>query len=200
MKLFTMIVAGAVLIGGVSVGAQVFTKEDTESNLQIVHQAETVAIADVSPNNAGITLSEAKDIALAKVENGIVTEAERDREDGRIIYEIEVKNEHEKYEFDIDQQSGEIIKEKVKQRNQKREKSQSTRTTENNNSIISIDQAKEIALNEVSGKIDEIELERENGVLIYEVEIETEQYDDDDEATVYIDAITGKVLYVEWDD
>ncbi|OLO37957.1 hypothetical protein BTR23_12405 [Alkalihalophilus pseudofirmus] len=198
MKIFTTVIVGALLIGGVSVGAQVLTKDDVENDLQQVHNVKPVA---VSIDNEGITLLEATDIALAKVENGIITEAERDREKGRLIYEIEVKNEQFEYEFKIDQQSGEIIKEEQEVRSSKKSNHNHLQSTNNNESIISIDKAKEIALNEVQGIIDDIELERENGSLIYEIEIETDgHYGDDDEATVFIDALTGKVLYVEWDD
>ncbi|WP_078427842.1 PepSY domain-containing protein [Alkalihalobacterium alkalinitrilicum] len=198
MKIFTTVIVGALLIGGVSVGAQVLTKEDAEKDLQQVHSVAPVA---VSIDNDGITLSDATDIALAKVENGIITEAERDREKGRLIYEIEVKNEQFEYEFKIDQQSGEIIKEEQEVRSSKKRNHNHLQSTNNNEFIISIDKAKEIALNEVHGTIDDIELERENGSLIYEMEIETDgRYGDDDEATIYIEALTGKVLYVEWDD
>ncbi|MCT8136611.1 PepSY domain-containing protein [Anaerobacillus sp. CMMVII] len=186
MKLFTAVIIGAVLIGGVSVGAQVFTKDEPVPSLQEVRNLEVV-----STSSTGITVSEASEIALAKVEGGVITEVEKERKNGRLVYEIEVKNEQYEYEFKIDQQTGEIIKIEKDDRDHKRKTLSPT--------IIPIDKAKEIALNEVAGKIDEIELERENGAYIYEVEIETDQYGDDD-VTVYIDAVTGKVLYVEWDD
>ncbi|BAB04094.1 PepSY domain-containing protein [Halalkalibacterium halodurans] len=192
-KLMIPIVAGVVIAGGVTVGAQVFAKEDDSAQFKQVHQAESV-----SADNEGLTLAEASDIALERAGNGVVTEAEKDRDNGRVVYEIEVKNDDDEYDFKIDQQTGEILKEKQEQRkgSKPREGHSSSKGSE---AVISMDEAKEIALKEVSGKIDDIELERENGSLVYEVEIESDHYDDDD-VTVYVDAMTGNVLYVEWDD
>lgn len=57
-----------------------------------------------------------------------------------------------------------------------------------------IEQAKEIALAEVSGVVQETELEREDGKLVYEVEILTA---DGVEMEVEINADTGEVLEIE---
>jgi uncharacterized membrane protein YkoI len=197
MKIFTAVLAGAVLIGGISVGAEALKNEDTKETLK------QVQVAEPSGEKAGITLEEASDIVLAKVENGVIHEVEKDRENGRLVYEIEVKNDEYEFEFKVDAANGEIIKEE-------REKhlGQKAATGENGNSenaakdeaVISIGEAKGIAKKEVPGELEDIELERENGKLVYDVEIKNYQNGDDDDVTVYVDAITGKVLYVEWDD
>lgn len=70
--------------------------------------------------------------------------------------------------------------------------STSTSTT---SKLITVEQAKEAALKEVQGTIDDIDLEKENGKVYYEVEIESGEAD----ATVLIDAYTGKVLNVSKD-
>ncbi|MBD7970001.1 PepSY domain-containing protein [Paenibacillus gallinarum] len=70
--------------------------------------------------------------------------------------------------------------------------STSTSTT---SKMITVQQAKEAALKEVQGTIDDIDLEKENGKVYYEVEIESAKAD----ATVLIDAYTGKVLTVNQD-
>jgi uncharacterized membrane protein YkoI len=196
MKLFTAVLAGAVLIGGVSVGAEALKKNDPEKNLQQVQNIEPPS----DEPNTGITLSDAADIALGKIENGVVTDAEKDRENGRLVFEIEVKNDEFEYDFKIDQQNGDIIKEKKKARKGKKYRNDAS-LSPSNEALISIAKAKDVALKEVQGTVDDIELERENGAYVYEVEIEPEnQGTDDDDVTVYVDAVTGKVLYVEWDD
>ncbi len=197
MKIFTAAIAGAVLIGGISVGAEALKNEDTKENLK------QVQVATTSKEEAGITLSEASDIVLAKVENGVIKEAEKDRENGRLVYEIEVKNDQYEFDFKVDASNGEIIKEEREERDGK--KASVTGGNENadageNEAVISIDEAIGIAKKEAPGKLEDIELERENGKLVYEVEIENFENGDDEDVTVYIDAITGKVLYVEWDD
>lgn len=199
MKIFTAVMAGAVLIGGISVGAEALKNEDTKETLK------QVQVAEPSGEKAGITLAEASDIVLAKVENGVIHEAEKDRENGRLVYEIEVKNDEYEFEFKVDAENGEIIKEEKDER-----RGGKAAIGENGNSgntanakdeaVISIGEAKGIAKKEVPGELEDIELERENGKLVYEVEIKNHQNGDDDDVTVYVDAITGKVLYVEWDD
>lgn len=199
MKIFTAVMAGAVLIGGISVGAEALKNEDTKETLK------QVQVAEPSGEKAGITLAEASDIVLAKVENGVIHEAEKDRENGRLVYEIEVKNDEYEFEFKVDAENGEIIKEEKDER-----RGGKAANGENGNSgntanakdeaVISIGEAKGIAKKEVPGELEDIELERENGKLVYEVEIKNHQNGDDDNVTVYVDAITGKVLYVEWDD
>lgn len=57
-------------------------------------------------------------------------------------------------------------------------------------------QAITIALGQVSGEVDDVEVASSGGQTFYLVEIERE----DDEATVRIDAITGEVISIYWDD
>jgi uncharacterized membrane protein YkoI len=194
MKIFTAVMAGAVLIGGVSVGAEVLKKDNQEQNLQQVETAET--------EQKGITLDEASEIALAKVKNGVITEAEKDRENGRYVYEIEVKDDQFEYDFKISQENGEILKEKKENRDEDSKRNKEASSEDKDVTLISTEKAEEIALKEVKGTVEEVELDRENGSHVYEIEIETGKRngDDDDDVTVYVDAVTGKMLYVEWDD
>ena len=75
----------------------------------------------------------------------------------------------------------------------------SSNTKEVNNSnveIITVEEAKNFALNYVGkGEVEEVELERKNGSYVYEVEVEWM----DDDAEIYIDAYTGEVIFVEDD-
>ena len=54
------------------------------------------------------------------------------------------------------------------------------------------EQAKKIALAEVNGEIEDIDLEEEDDSVFYEVEIDSGQQ----EAAIQIDAFTGKILSV----
>jgi uncharacterized membrane protein YkoI len=58
------------------------------------------------------------------------------------------------------------------------------------------DEAKEIALAEISGKITETEIEEENGTIVYEFEIKT----DSGEKSVEVDGMSGEILQVEDED
>ncbi|WP_261133456.1 PepSY domain-containing protein [Bacillus sp. Marseille-Q3570] len=61
--------------------------------------------------------------------------------------------------------------------------------------MISVSEAKEIALKEVEGKVDEVELEEEHGKQVYKVDVEGK-----DDLELHIDASNGNVLNVEQDD
>ena len=59
--------------------------------------------------------------------------------------------------------------------------------------VLSIEEVSKIALQQFSGEIDEIELDEENGRLIYEIEIERGEQ----EAEIEIDAYTGEIIVIE---
>lgn len=71
---------------------------------------------------------------------------------------------------------------------------------ENKKEMISIDKAESIALKEINGKVEDVELEREHQRMVYKVDINVKNFDDDDDREVYVDAYTGEVLGVENDD
>lgn len=64
--------------------------------------------------------------------------------------------------------------------------------------ILTSKQAEEIALREINGDIRSVELKKEHGRTVFEVEIATADGRDDNEVT--LDALSGKVLKVERDD
>jgi uncharacterized membrane protein YkoI len=63
-------------------------------------------------------------------------------------------------------------------------------------SALSVEEAAKIATNEVNGTITEVEKEMEHGRLEYKIEIQSDQ----GEADVRVDAETGKITRVEFDD
>ena len=133
---------------------------------------------------AAISEQQAKDIALKEAQGGQITKFKLDKENGRMVYEIEVMNGNIEKDYEIDAETGAIVKLEQEQKNHG-----------NNNSVnnpkISYEQAKEIALkNSKNGKFKEIELKHKNGVLIYDVEI-AEGFMDRE---FLIDANTGAIL------
>lgn len=90
------------------------------------------------------------------------------------------------------QKQSEPDKKKEKKQSENQDSNGKSKSAEKKNAVISVDKAIEIALEQFSGEVDEVELEEEDGRLIYEVEIEKGE----DEAEVEIDAYTGEVLVV----
>lgn len=156
------------------------------------------------------------------------------------VYYVQVVSEGKKYELQLDQNSGEVlklednglvkedkvaveIKEKKEASNdqsenkvdnkkqvEKKEKSAAEKKPENKpekkdkelakkepakKTVINTQKAIDIALNEFSGHVTDIELDEEDGRLIYEIEIESGE----DEAEFEIDAYTGEILMIDID-
>jgi uncharacterized membrane protein YkoI len=94
--------------------------------------------------------------------------------------EIELETEHGKTFYKIESDDD----------NSSSTASQSTTTS------LSVEEAANIALNEVNGKITEVEKEMEHGRLEYKFEIKSDQ----GEVDVRVDAETGKITRVKFDD
>ncbi|MEH7491935.1 PepSY domain-containing protein [Neobacillus niacini] len=74
--------------------------------------------------------------------------------------------------------------------------SSNSSASQSNTSAISVEEAAKIATNEVNGTVTEVEKEMEHGRLEYKFEIQSDQ----GEADVRVDAETGNITRVEFDD
>ncbi|MBF1219798.1 MAG: PepSY domain-containing protein, partial [Fusobacterium periodonticum] len=136
-----LLIVGVIILGSIGISAGV------------------LAATQLTNSQVKITEQQAKDIVNNEVPNGQITKFKLDREHGKMVYEIEVMEGNIEKEFDIDAETGAIVKLEQEQKNHG-----------NNNSVnnpkISYDKAKEIALkNSKNGKFKEIELKHKNGVL-----------------------------------
>jgi uncharacterized membrane protein YkoI len=112
------------------------------------------------------------------------------------------------YEVVVDRDSGEILsmvktkttptETNVDQGSEvKEEPSEPTSPNEGIPSQITKEEAITIALKQLPGTLEEIELEESDGVSYYSVEIEE---DDQQEATIQVHSITGEIMSVTYDD
>ena len=136
-------------------------------------------------SNSVLTAKDALEIAQKEF-SGTVIEIERDKNNGRIVYEVEVVSETEKSEMEIDAMSGKVISIKIKQSNDKGKYT---------NVSLSMADALEIALLQYNGVVLEGELDTNNGGYVYEFEIERNGI----EAEIEIDGTTGKILEYDVD-
>lgn len=123
---------------------------------------------------------------------GKITEFELERENGKVVYEVEVHVNGVEYDLKLDGDTGEVLREK-KEYDKPQAMVASTKT--GSKDIISHEEAKKIALQKFDGTITEFELDEDDGHLIYEVEMEN----GNQEAEFEIDAKTGKILEMEID-
>ena len=133
---------------------------------------------------AAINEQQAKDIVKKEAPNGQIIKLKLDKENGKKVYEIEVMDGNIEKDYEIDAETGAILKMEQEQKGNKKNNSV-------DNPKISSDKAKEIALKQSkNGKFKEIELKHKNGVLVYDVEI-AEGFMDRE---FLIDANTGEIL------
>ena len=132
-KLALAVVAG-LLVGGASVFAATsvpeFSSQKAEKvvveNVEAVQAEEAEAEAakaeaaaaeaqkeaEAVSEPSGITLDEAKKIALAEVsgaDSGDIVKAHEDRDDGRVEFDVEIHHDGLEHEFEIDAETGKIF-------------------------------------------------------------------------------------------
>ncbi|KIL53534.1 hypothetical protein KP77_05100 [Jeotgalibacillus alimentarius] len=187
-------VASAVILGG-AIGAGAMTGGFSSADPAPAEKSDL------------LTVEEAKDKALAEYE-GVVESVELEREANGYKYEIDVRNDDMEYDLDLDASNGEILKAKEERdddsddddRNDDNSTTAASNGTAGSTSedYITQEEAVEIALAEVSGTLESVELDDDDGRAMYEVEINTDSGDDDD-AEFDIDAVTGEILEMDMD-
>ena len=142
-----------------------------------------------------ISLDEAQEIALKAID-GKVTKAKKERDDGIDYYDFEIISDNQKYEIEVDANTGKIIK------NEKDTDyvPSSNEASQNNNSqatTISIDEAQRIAMEKVgnNGYLVKCELDIDDGIQKYEIEVKNGNI----EYEIDIDAISGEIIKYEED-
>ena len=145
---------------------------------------------NITTANAGITLENAKTIALTNAgvnaADATFVKAKEDRDDGRTVYEIEFYTANGEYDYEIDKTTGKILDIDYD--------AEAYAPVASN--AITIDEAKKIALAKVSGASDQhirIEADHDDGRLVYEGEIQFGRMEYEFE----IDGSTGAII--EWD-
>ncbi|MFJ8235876.1 PepSY domain-containing protein [Ureibacillus sp. NPDC094379] len=176
-------IISALAVGIIAGGGYTFVNadiQDSENQAELAKQAE-------------ITEQDATKIALEKVP-GKVNEVELENEDGLIVYEFEIVGEDgSEQDLEVDAKTGEIVKvEADDEENDDLSQAELVKQAK-----ITKDEASEKALVQVPGTVTEVELEDEDGLVVYDVEINAE---DGTQQSVQVDAKTGKIVNVELED
>ncbi|WP_026671965.1 PepSY domain-containing protein [Alkalihalobacterium bogoriense] len=189
MKKSIIVMTGLFVLGGAAVTFA------SGNPIQIREQMVTASNASVpemqsqmeNKNDSESILSKDEAIQIAlDVLNGKVEEVELEKDDGRLYYEVEVKYHDDDFDFEIDAYTGEILS----------IDDNLMKTPVLSNMKISPEKAISLAIEFVSGGVvDDIELEIKFGRYVYEIELEFK----DDDIDVYIDAMTGEVVYTDDD-
>lgn len=160
----------------------------------------------VTTSAESLSQKEAKDLVENRYK-GEITKIEQNDDN----YVIEMDRNQIIYEIRLNASNGEVLsfskvgsrkneeeKEPIAEDHSEQENQQELSEAESKTKVILTEAAaKEIALKEVDGIVDDIDLETSGDLMYYLVEIDTA---DDREAVVEIHASTGKVISVTWDD
>lgn len=172
-------------------GKDVEKRDAQEQNTVNIDEKNKEVSKTADKSNEMLTIVQIEEIALNEFP-GWIKEIELDEDDGYLMYEVEVENENrEEAELDIDAYTGEILKMEKEYKSGSKHKG----SKQFSDDILSIKEIKEIALEEFPGQIKELELDENDGRLIYEVEVKNKGR----EAEMDIDARTGDVLELEFD-
>ena len=154
LKKKKLLIVGVIILGSIGISAGVF------------------AATQLTNSQVKITEQQAKDIVNKEAPNGQITKFKLDREHGKMVYEVEVMDGNVEKEFDIDAETGTVLKSE----------------SETKNKVI---ETPKISLKESkNGKFKEIELKNKKGTLVYEVELNEGLM----EREFIIDANTGEIL------
>lgn len=156
--------AGALLMGGVALAAN--------------------AGPSLAATTKGLlSMEEAKAIAVKSV-GGEVTKIELDHEKSGDVYEIELQSDGVEYDLEIHAKTGKVLY------TEKEDMDHDEHITSSSENFITQEAAVEIAMKQAKGTVTEVELDDEDGRVIYEIEMKdgTYEYDFD------IDATSGEVL------
>jgi|SRR3954467_5128161 len=208
-----LVLGGAFVVGASNNDDSNSSKSTTSDSLNSISKSE----------NEKISIEEAETIALKEVK-GIVDSVELKQKSDKVFYKVEVENDDLEYDVYIDAITGKVTS--VNQDDQYNDDfdddqydddknddkyddnsdddlvgddDDSLSVNANNtqiNNTISQAQAIKIAEEAVNGKMTEIDKDQDDGLLQFEVELRTDR----GKAEVDVDASTGKVLKVEFDD
>lgn len=144
-----------------------------------------------------ITRQQAKTIALRTVK-GVVTEVEEKIISGVPAFSVEIEDGTIETEIFISKKDGEILKisQESIEDEQEEIKPKELQQLQTASGILTETEAKALALQVVPGIVTGFEAEREDGRLVYEIEIAAQG----DRAEVEIDAETREILEIEWGD
>jgi len=170
----SLILGGALVVGATN-------KDDNQTISQKSNEAKQM-----------ISVKEAKEIALSKAE-GYVEDIELEREHGKDFYEVEIENGDKDFDVHIDAYTGTVlaIEEDDDQDDDWVGENQSSKQT-----FITEQEAVRIAEKAANGTVIEMDLDEDDDRFIYEVELKTKH----GKAEMDIDATTGEVLEMEYDD
>ena len=139
---------------------------------------------DIALKDAGLTREQVQDL-----------DAELDRDDGTVHYDVDFEVKDQDYDYEIDANTGNILKKETPKAKDAKPASTNSNTNQNTSKQLTKDKALSIALKHAGLTREQVrdldvELDRDDGTLHYDVDFEAGGYDYEYE----IHATSGKIL------
>ena len=195
-KILIPALAAAILVGGGFSIANATAPQDKPAT-EAAEENDDQSQAELA-KQAKITEEEATKAALEKVP-GTVKEVELEDEDGTIVYGIEVvSTDGTQKEVKVDAKTGKVVKVEDDDEKDGEKKDEEENPVElAKQAKITEEEATKAALEKVPGTVKQVELEDEDGTIVYGIEVVST---DGTQKDVKVDAKTGKIVKVEADD
>ena len=178
-KLFAALLTVILCLGGVALAALALESWEVSSAALTAEQAETIALESL-----GLTRDQVR-----------FDRSELDYERGVQVWEVEFRYENTEYNFEIDANTGEILRQDVDREGPAKKPETTPSQPVETPVTLTAEQAETIALESLGLTRDQVrfdrsELDYERGVQVWEVELRHENTEYDFE----IDATTGEIL------
>jgi uncharacterized membrane protein YkoI len=182
-KLWSSMMAAALILGGAYGIGEV--KGGT---------AEAAAAASVqSQSKTLIGVSQAEELAL-KAAPGQVEGIDLEKKISGTYYEVEIQQTNQEMDVRVDAYTGKVLSVR-KETDNDDDDNYAAAATAPSGMLISAAKATEIAAASVKGTVTEIDLDRDNGGAVYEVEIRNGR----SSTEIGVDAYTAKIVYTDVD-
>lgn len=181
--IITGIAAAGLIFGGAS-----FAGAAMNNNDEVKDKAEVVETKGTEGAKGKLSIEKVKEIALSEYE-GHVENIEFEYDDGYAYYEVDMEDGNAEYEIYIEAYTGEIIATEIDHHDDKDDRKISEK-------LITADEAKKIAVEQVGGEVKDIELDEDDERYEYELELRTKT----GKVELTIDAATGDILEQEMED
>lgn len=186
-KKSTILLTTLLVAGGTSVAVASASSGSDSANFESPAVLASNVVTSNEQDHSQSPISQKEAVAIAeKFVNGTLKEVEKDRENGEVIYEVEVFANGEKYDIDILAATGEILE------------VDGNLLLANHDEQVTLTkaEAEKIAVDTTGlDPILQTELEIKNKRYVYEVELAL----GDDDADIVIDAENGEVLEIDDD-
>lgn len=191
--IYIPVAAGVLAFGGIALA-----NSDTGQNAGSVENKTANTQVDSSKKQSQKEMKTFEQISAAALEiaDGTITDIELD-DDGKLHYDVEVDHEGYEYDFEFDAHSGEVLKQKKEKEDDDRDDSEerAVKSSSTQKLISSEDAAKAALAKSNGGTVKELELDHDDGVAHYEIEIKNGR----DEHEITVNAEDGSIIEHEKD-